>query len=65
MLRNRILHTTETRYDGNTNKCSRYMEFSSKILMVQIKDNKIQILLQLKKSINIIIIHIYGKSNPF
>lgn len=44
MLRNRILHTTETRYDRNTNKCSRYMEFSSKILMVQIKDNEISLL---------------------
>lgn len=56
MLRNRILHTTETRYDGNTNKCSRYMEFSSKILMVQIKDKKISLLstlIDIYKDINI------------
>jgi len=56
MLRNRILHTTETRYDGNTNKCSRYMEFSSKILMVQIKDNEISLLstlIDIHKDINI------------
>ena len=47
---------TLTRYDGNTNKCSRYMEFSSKILMVQIKDNKISLLstlIDIYKDINI------------
>lgn len=56
MLRNRILHTTETRYDRNTNKCSRYMEFSSKILMVQIKDNEISLLstlIDIYKDVNI------------
>lgn len=56
MLRNRILHTTETRYDGNTDKCSRYMEFSSKILMVQIKDNEISLLstlIDIYKDVNI------------
>lgn len=56
MLRNRILHTTETRYDGSADKCSMYMEFSSKILMVQIKDNKISLvstLIDIYKDVNI------------
>lgn len=44
MLRNRILHTTEERFDGNKEICSRYIEFSPKLRRVAIKENKISFL---------------------
>lgn len=44
MLRNRILHTTEERFDGNKEICSRYIEFSPKLRIVAIKENKISFL---------------------
>lgn len=41
ILRNRILHTTEERFDGNKEMCSRYIEFSPKIRIAGTKEKKI------------------------
>lgn len=41
MLRNRILHTTSPRYTNDTNYCTRYINFSSKVLSIKISDHNI------------------------
>lgn len=56
MLRNRILHNTEARYDNSKDRCSRYADFSSKILMIRKKNNIFEInstLIDINKDANI------------
>lgn len=72
MLRNRILHNTETRYGDSKNYCSRYHDFSSKISIIRKKDEIFEInstLIDINKDINIknvIEISISDRSiNPF
>lgn len=72
MLRNRILHNTEARYDNTKSHCSRYIDFSSKILMIRKKNGIFEInstLIDIYKDINVkkaIEIAISDRSkNPF
>lgn len=56
MLRNRILHNTEARYDNTKGYCSRYIDFSSKILMIRKKNSIFEInstLIDINKDINV------------
>lgn len=56
MLRNRILHNTEARYDSTKESCSRYIDFSSKVLMIRKNNGNYEInstLLDIYKDINI------------
>lgn len=56
MLRNRILHNTLARYDNSKDYCSRYIDFSSKILMIRKKDGIFEInstLIDINKNANI------------
>ncbi len=56
MLRNRVLHYTEARYDNNKDCCSRYMDFSSRILTIIKKDGIFKIpstLIDINKDANL------------